>query len=421
MALYCNCLLLMLATTADAALSTHVNRECAVTHAEAAIAPRALLQASILQTATGTMNDRVRDWTQPGNSSESSKSPDLTSADEDRYLVVTLATLLLVMLICHVKWSIDSHTENSSPTAPPWFCDRCMVLRFGVVGVLGWFLIGIVVFTQELTFGKDRRHLTIFEAIYLCTQIMTTVGYGDFEPSTKVAFGFIACYLVLGVTFFGLLFAEVLNFANGSQKQLGNVNTMGARTSAVKQRHVRHTQGRYDQLFQALIPCVLLAILGTLFFHYYPGEDKPFWQAFYTSVVSLTSVGFASFHPVTQVGYLFTSVWLLLGVTSTANMIVTLGNCLFHYRKEVRAEHMGMEVLRRMDRDQRGKVDKLEFLRFELVRRGHCDADEIDDVLELFAELDSQKRGEIDVHHLESFVSSESLQRIKSFSPMSST
>lgn len=408
---YTNCVLLILVATAGTTLSTNSNRECAVDQADAATAPRMLLQASMSQTTSGAMNDHAPDWTQP----------DDLSAQEDRYIVVTLATLLLLVLIFYVKWSIDSHTENSSPTTPPWFCDRGMVLRLGGVGVVGWFLIGIVVFTQELTFGKERRHLTVIEAVYLCSQIMTTVGYGDFAPSTKVGFGFIACYLLLGVTFFGLLFAELLNFANGSQKQLGNVSTVGARSSAVKQRHVRHTKGRYDQFLQALLPCVILAVLGTLFFHYYPGEDKPFWQAFYTSVVSLTSVGFASFHPVTQIGYLFTSVWLLFGVASTANMIVTLGNSLFHYQKEVRAEHMGMEVLCQMDRDHNGKVDKLEFLRFELVRRGHCDADDIDDMLELFAELDSKRRGEIDVHHLESFVSSESLQRMKTLSPTSCT
>jgi len=335
----------------------------------------------------------------------------LSSAQEldvvkQEYLFLMISALGLWGLLIYIKTSIDNYLETSTPTSPPWFCDGRLVMRIGGVGVVGWFLIGLVVFTHVMVFVEERRHLTAIEAIYLSSQILTTVGYGDFTPSTSAGYVFIAFYTLIGVTFFGWLFAELYEYGT-SKKQLLSADAVGpafARARSVQSNAQHHQKGRYDEFIQALWPCMLAAIVGTCFFHYYPGEQKPFWQALYTSVISLTSVGFGAFHPVTQAGYLFTSIWLLLGVSATANMIVTLGNCFFKYRKEVRAEHMSLELLEQMDISHTGAVDKIEFLRFELVRRGLCTTGDVDDILDLFADLDTNKSGELEIEHLETLV-----------------
>lgn len=335
---------------------------------------------------------------------------------QKEYLFLTISAFGLWGLVIYIKFAIDNYLETSKPTSPPWFCDGRLVARIGGVGVIGWFLIGLVVFTHIMKFVEEQRHLTTIEAIYLSSQILTTVGYGDFTPSTSAGYVFLAFYTLTGVTFFGWLFAELYEYGTSKRRPIGP-DAVGPAVSTARSTQsvaLHHQKGRYDEFIQALWPCMVAAIVGTLFFHYYPGEQKPFWQALYTSVVSLTSVGFGAFHPVTQAGYLFTSVWLLLGVSATANMIVTLGNCFFKYRKEVRAEHMSMELLEQMDISHTGKVDKVEFLRFELVRRGLCGTDDIDDILDLFADLDTNKSGELEIEHLETLVRPASLSRLPS-------
>lgn len=340
------------------------------------------------------------------------------------YVALSISALVLWGLVLYVKISIDEYLEASTPTSPPWFCDGRLVMRFCGVGVVGWYLIAVLVFTQIMSFGEDRQHLTVIEAIYLSSQILTTVGYGDFTPATPAGYGFLAFYTLVGVTFFGLLFAEMFSYEFGTRKQQPlSADTVGAaiaRVGSAQQVRHHHHKGRYDDFIHALWPCVLAAVVGTFFFHYYPGEQKPFWEALYTSVVSLTSVGFGAFHPVTQAGYLFTSVWLLLGVSATANMIVTLGNSFLKYRKEVRAEHMSLEMLAQMDISHTGKVDKMEFLRFELVRRGLCGTDDIDDILDLFADLDTSNAGELETVHLETLVRPESTPLFRAMSLKSS-
>lgn len=341
------------------------------------------------------------------------------------YLFLTISAFGLYGLVIYIKTCIDDYIETSTPTSPPWFCDGRLVMHIGGVGVIGWFLIGLVVFTHVMTFVEERRHLTIIEAIYLSSQILTTVGYGDFTPSTSAGYVFLAFYTLTGVTIFGWLFAELYEFGTSKHgaSSADAVAPAVARAHSAQSAAPHHQKGRYDDFIQALWPCMLAAIVGTLFFHFYPGEQKPFWQALYTSVVSLTSVGFGAFHPVTQAGYLFTSVWLLLGVSATANMIVTLGNSFFKYRKEVRAEHMSMELLEQMDISHSGNVDKVEFLRFELVRRGLCGTNDIDDILDLFADLDTNKSGELEIEHLETLVRQpcSGVSRIPSRTSMMST
>lgn len=332
------------------------------------------------------------------------------------YLFLTLSALSLCALVVYVKVCIDEYLETSTPTSPPWFCDGQLVMRFCGVGVAGWFLIGLVVFTHVMRFGESQRNLTCAEAIYLSSQILTTVGYGDFAPTTSPGYIFLAFYTLVGVAFFGLLFAEMINWEFGTPKQDLSPDAVGVALARVNCEMAvgQHNQkGRYDEFIHSLWPCVLATIVGTLFFHYFPGEQQPFWEALYTSVVSLTSVGFGAFHPVTQTGYLFTAAWLLLGVSATANMVVTLGNSFFKYRKEIRAEHMSIEMLEQMDIHHNGIVDKMTFLRFELVRRGLCRADDIRDILELFRELDTTHSDELEIVKLETLVrpSSTSLMR----------
>ena len=71
-----------------------------------------------------------------------------------------------------------------------------------------------------------------------------------------------------------------------------------------------------------LIWVFLLLLIGTLF--YALVEGWTFTDAFYFSVITLSTVGYGDLSPVTTVGKLFTAVYILVGIS----VIVVFANTL---------------------------------------------------------------------------------------------
>lgn len=69
-------------------------------------------------------------------------------------------------------------------------------------------------------------------------------------------------------------------------------------------------------------------------------------------------------------------------------------------RKVLTSAFMKDHLLKAMDADGSGTVDKIEFLTFELVRKGICQAHEIHTVLALFERLDADGSGVLDVEDI---------------------
>lgn len=69
-----------------------------------------------------------------------------------------------------------------------------------------------------------------------------------------------------------------------------------------------------------------IIIIGTLFFHYFEGFN--YIDAFYFSVITLTTVGYGDLHPVTDTGKLFTTIYIVVGIGILMAFIDTLSQRL---------------------------------------------------------------------------------------------
>jgi len=59
--------------------------------------------------------------------------------------------------------------------------------------------------------------------------------------------------------------------------------------------------------------------IGVLFYHYF---EKFSWvDAWYFTIITLTTVGYGDIHPTTDVGKIFTSIYVLLGVGIIAGFL----------------------------------------------------------------------------------------------------
>ncbi len=67
---------------------------------------------------------------------------------------------------------------------------------------------------------------------------------------------------------------------------------------------------------------VSIIVIGTLFYHYF--EHFDYIDAFYFSVITLTTVGYGDLHPVTETGKLFTILYIVVGIGILMAFIDTL-------------------------------------------------------------------------------------------------
>jgi len=72
----------------------------------------------------------------------------------------------------------------------------------GLVGFVIWVACGLVAYMSGyVVVGPEGRGLTVCQSLYLMSQIITTVGYGDYTPETSTG----RLFLIFHILFAGLL------------------------------------------------------------------------------------------------------------------------------------------------------------------------------------------------------------------------
>jgi len=338
--------------------------------------------------------------------------------EQAAYLQLALVIFVLLAIVGLFKWSIDRYETIHGSTAPPWSCDSGMMTKAAGMMVASWYLLGMYSFTRLFLFTEERRHLTVIESGYLCMQIITTIGYGDLLPCDFDGQVFMVFYIVSGITLvaftFSVFFAKInditMDKVEKVTKRLSQrveyaadmfsesswscspsrwLNRWLKRASSMLQT----IRGSLTPMLSALLQVVTSLVVGTCFFHYYPGSGKTVWEAFYMCIISMTTVGFGGLHPVSEGGKLFATFWGLLSVSSMANLVQVLCEFMSVHKKELLSDHINKSFLQSMDKNEDGQVDKLEFLMFELVRTRACGSKDIQRALDSFDRLDVDGSG----------------------------
>lgn len=86
-----------------------------------------------------------------------------------------------------------------------------------------------------------------------------------------------------------------------------------------------HSFFRDKEYRDLILTTVIILIIGTTAYHYIEGWT---WlDAFYFSFITLTTIGFGDFAPVTDAGKVFTIVYIIIGV----GIILAFINTLYHH------------------------------------------------------------------------------------------
>lgn len=292
-----------------------------------------------------------------------------------------------------------------------------------------WLILfgGIFLFTQILYFQSNHfewsRHLTIVESVYFLAQVLTTVGYGDITPATPRAQVFVGLYVLFSLFVIANVISEVGDCISAQVRKMGaevvrryrqaqsvvgaatdkisfgfsapdDTGTSGSgcfseaivplsRAERLQLKPIGYFEATpptldYLSVLGSLFQFILFVVVGVLFYHHYPEEEKTVFNAVYMSVITLSTVGFGVITPQTEAGKVFGAFWMLFGSAALVGVIASLTD-LYDQIKQFEKWHARDHVAERKEfvDECPEAMDKFEFIKRSLLWQGALEIDDI--------------------------------------------
>lgn len=246
------------------------------------------------------------------------------------------------------------------------------------------------------------------ETIYLMSQILTTVGYGDITPAYPRGRVFIGIYVILAILMVADMVSNVTSIviekgqaiakkiAHETAEKTMKLTVALERFPQEEKRRAsevtRFEDEKHDELRKKInlpwgpllswmLAFAVLVIAGVFFYYLYPGENKTFWEAVYMSMITLSTVGFGAFTADTEGGKVFGAFWMLFGVVALGGVVSSFTTLMVALKEiELRTKNpqaardqflkiaIETEVLNKGHEDiNLQAVDKYSFLKFGLL------------------------------------------------------
>jgi hypothetical protein len=325
---------------------------------------------------------------------------------------------------------LDDDAEE--PKKPKMSRDT-MLLIFSAVYVFAGLLY--------LHFHNGFEYIT---AAYVLMEIVTTVGYGDVnfvaywdgskEESGNFGKLFMALYVMVGLTVIAGVITKVADNMREKAEQAFRKRMRKAQmmTQGLSEAEVKKQYGEKNELLFAFLAYLIMIAFGTIFYGTYEncscsygrtavgdscidtagyavcaetsGITKSFVDSFYMSCITLTTVGFGDFAPVTQLGRAIGTVWMLVGVVVTANFIGEITQNFIEVEKERKNySRITAKTFAEIDVDNSGSLSKYEFVSYVLLQYGLVQKEDLDEILEMYRQLDTSGDGAVTYEDLEAF------------------
>merc|ERR1719171_2650471 len=126
------------------------------------------------------------------------------------------------------------------------------------------------------------------------------------------------------------------------------------------------------------------------------GYVKTWIDAFYMSVITMTTVGFGDHAPRSEIGRAVGCVWILFGVVATANFASAFGALLIGAQKtQHRLGKVTEEIFEKIDKNHDGIIDRREFRTYALLKFGLVTYEDLDEIDNLFDAIDVDGSGSL--------------------------
>jgi hypothetical protein len=297
-----------------------------------------------------------------------------------------------------------------------------------------WLVSCLFLFTHVVQFQSvhfsGMRPLTLVETIYLMAQVLTTVGHGDITPATPNAQVAVGLYVFFTILLIADMVSAVVNLAISRTQDYTKKLTQYSleRQSKVARDlaklsygedviflHHERTPLPWYKFFMTWSVFLALVVMGVLFYHYFPGENKSWIEAIYMSVITLTTVGFGAVVPATEAGKVFEAFWMLFGVVALLSVVSGCTELILALKAREKwsreDERVELDILRRRAANAAGdpngklgcplRVSRAEFLRFAILQCGMMGHDEFEKIDRTFEAFNPDVDGNVEFEAIE--------------------
>lgn len=289
--------------------------------------------------------------------------------------------------------------------------------------LVGWILFSIAWICGGIAAGMIFEGWSALTSFYVIVQIVTTIGYGDVTVHTEQGKLFMALYvlvtLVLIASFVTDALATLVSKNEDFLRKRLRVIEAKVNSHIEDEAAARAAYGWHNDLLVSVGLFAGYVAFGTVFFWWYEdcscsygvsaieecvehkceetgGATKTIIDAFYMSVITLTTVGFGDHTPRSWYGRLIGCFWMLFGVVATGNMISKVSAVFdMHSKEDKRLKSMSREIFARIDNNKDGFLSLMEFRSFALVKFGIITEEELVEVDQIFKAIDQDGSGHL--------------------------
>jgi len=273
------------------------------------------------------------------------------------------------------------------------------------VFIIAYLLIAIVAYKnlEPESPSHPGEAWTAIDCVYFAVCTLTTVGYGDLYPQTRQGKIFTCFYVYIGIGVVSACAGYLISVMLES-KTSGVAEMMAQQSDATKLREEKNRAMR-KRLLKSLLMVFSFTMLGTIMYSqvFDIGSSKDdatqaVVDAFYMSCITMTSVGYGDFYPNTQDGRLFGIFWIFCGAVLVASAGGDLLDSVLDFKQDeinrkIIARNLKTRDLLAIDDDDSGEIDELEYIGHMLVKLRKCEAEDIQELRDRFAELDKSGDG----------------------------
>jgi hypothetical protein len=310
-------------------------------------------------------------------------------------------------------------------------------LLFGIF----YIAVGVICFTI-------LEKCLVVTSLYFLTQVITTIGYGDVVPTTNAGKLFISFYALGVILYLGSLINLLIEGIQSKVEHIADTDKKNQQVYVTPRdpsmyEKVRVTCGDITEAIlgncgvwrgaiTSFIPFAILVGMGTIFYATYEhctcsygidliagcvdhsfeecaltgGDVKTWTESFYMCVITLTTIGFGDFTPMSYLGRTLFIPWAFVGVVCMANFATNFASALYRSCSlpVLKPKVEIADDLEEFMGSPTAKVNRVEFSLFFLQKNNRIPRGQMEAARTAFEHLDKSGKGRISMEDAVHFV-----------------